>query len=405
MQKQKKVIGYVILVILVFWLSGIKIHAEPIKKVEIGNETKKEKTISQEDIFKYGMELIDWSSIQALEEDLSSAMPNGKAFDLKNEMQKIISGQVRLSLSGSIGFILKALFNEIGVFIQIGARFVLIVLLCNLLQTLSSSFKSKEITKIAFFVCYMTILLGVTQSFKVMIELANTLIDQISRIMMVCIPILLAFMATSGLSLSAGAMAPVIVSTLSMMTYLMKIFLLPCIISVVVLEMMNAMSQEIKVDKWIGLFYKGIKWGLVSLLSMSMGILSLYRLTLPGVDHTIKKASLKLSSVFLPVVGKSINETIEFVAQCSTVIKNTFAAGVLIFILVLVCIPMIKILAYVLVYEIAAAVIEPIGDKKMASIASKLSKGCKCIMSCVGVMVLFCIVALMICMTIAASGV
>ena len=51
MQKQKKVIGYVILVILVFWLSGIKIHAEPIKKVEIGNETKKEKTISQEDIF------------------------------------------------------------------------------------------------------------------------------------------------------------------------------------------------------------------------------------------------------------------------------------------------------------------------------------------------------------------
>ena len=408
--KPKKIVRYVMLMVIAFLLSGIKIHAEPIKEVEtikeiqIGNKEDNPKEVSKQEILSYGMELIDWQSIKDLEDELSSSLPDEVSFDVKQEMENLISGKSQFSLEYILSFILKILVGEMGVFVQFGARFILIVLLCNLLQTLSASFKTKEITKVAFFVCYMVILLSVVQSFKIMIDLAMTLIDEVTRVMMVCIPILLAFMATSGLNLSAGAMAPVIISALHIMTYLMKIILLPCIVSVVVLEVMNAMSQEIKVDKLIELFYKWIKWALVTILSISMGLLGLYRLTLPGVDMTLKKATLRLSGIFLPVVGKSINETVDFVAQCAMVIKNTFAGSVMIFILTVVSIPMIKILSYIIIYEVASAVIEPIGDKKMASIAAKLSKGCKCMMSCVGVTVLFCLASLMICMTITASG-
>ena len=408
--KPKKIVRYVMLMVIAFLLSGIKIHAEPIKEVEtikeiqIGNKEDNPKEVSKQEILSYGMELIDWQSIKDLEDELSSSLPDEVSFDVKQEMENLISGKSQFSLEYILSFILKILVGEMGVFVQFGARFILIVLLCNLLQTLSASFKTKEITKVAFFVCYMVILLSVVQSFKIMIDLAMTLIDEVTRVMMVCIPILLAFMATSGLNLSAGAMAPVIISALHIMTYLMKIILLPCIVSVVVLEVMNAMSQEIKVDKLIELFYKWIKWALVTILSISMGLLGLYRLTLPGVDMTLKKATLRLSGLFLPVVGKSINETVDFVAQCAMVIKNTFAGSVMIFILTVVSIPMIKILSYIIIYEVASAVIEPIGDKKMASIAAKLSKGCKCMMSCVGVTVLFCLASLMICMTITASG-
>ncbi len=408
--KPKKIIQYIVLMVVVFLFSEIKIHAEPIKEVEtiqevqIGKQQSDLTEANEQEILSYGMELIDWQSIKDLEDELAYALPDDVSFDVKQEMENLISGKTQFSLEQILSFILKILVGEMGVFVQFGARFILVVLLCNLLQTLSTSFKSKEITKVAFFVCYMVILLSVVQSFKIMIDLAMTLIDQVTRVMMVCIPILLAFMATSGLNLSAGAMAPVIISALHIMTYLMKIILLPCIVSVVVLEVMNAMSQEIKVDKLIGLFYKWIKWALVTILSISMGLLGLYRLTLPGVDMTLKKATLKLSGVFLPVVGKSINETVDFVAQCAMVIKNTFAGSVMIFILMVVSIPMIKILSYTIIYEVASAVIEPIGDKKMASIAAKLSKGCKCVMSCVGIIVLFSLASLMICMTITASG-
>ena len=403
MRRPKRILWYSVILIWTFFMSGIQISAYPVEKVEevkVGTEQ-----VTEEEIINYGMNLLDWNSIDALQDELSSAMPEDITFDLKTEMQKMIKGEQGLSVNGILNYILQALFSEISVFVQLGARFILIVLLCNLLQTLSSSFKSKNTTKIAFFVCYMIILLSVMQSFRAMIELSVTVIDQMTKIMLVCIPILLAFMATSGFNLSAGAMAPVILSTLNLMTYIIKVIVLPCIISVIVLEVVSAMSEEFKVNKLIGLFYKGIKWGLRSILGISVGLLGLYRLTMPGVDTTLKEATVKFSSAFIPVVGSAVGGTIEFIAKCSVLIKNTFAGGIILWLLILLCIPMVKIFAYVCVYQIAGAVIEPIGDKKMASVATKLGKGCQFIMSSVGIVVLFCICALAICMSITSNGV
>ena len=406
--KLKKMGWYCIIIVIFFLLSGMTLKAENLvgQSSQMKSlEEAQEETQQVSEVIHYGMNLLDWESIEQLEEELQVAMPNDISFHLKEEMGKLLSGQNKLSVTSVMIYIVKSLFNEVGIFIQFGARFVLIVLLCNLLQTLSSSFKSKDTAKIGFFVCYMVILLSVVQSFEVMIRLAVEVIDHMTQVMLICIPILLAFMATSGFNLSAGAMAPVIVTSLSLMSYFIKIIVLPCIISVVVLEIMSAMSEEFKVDKLVGLFYKGIKWVMRSILLMSVSLLGLYRLVMPGVDLTVKKATLKFSAAFIPVVGNAVGGTIDFITQGSMVIKNTFSAGVIMWLLILVSIPLIKIFAYVCVYQIAGAIIEPIGDKKMVTIATKLGKGCQFIMSSVGIIALFCICSLVICMTISASGV
>ena len=400
MKKRKKIVWYSLIILVTCLTFGMNVEAQTIEEVEIGKDT-----VSEEDVMQYGVNLFDWDSIEALQNELSSAMPEDISFDLKTAMEKMIKGEAKFSVNTIIEYILKLLFNEISVFIQLGARFVLIVLLCNLLQTLSSSFKSKNTSKVAFFVCYMTILLSVVQSFRVMIELAITVIDQMTRLMLVCIPMLLAFMATSGFNITAGSMAPVIVSALNLMTYLIKVIVLPCTISVVVLEIVSSMSEEFKVNKLVGTFYKWIKWGLRTILGASVGLLGLYRLIMPGVDTTLKQATVKFSSAFIPVVGNAVGGTIDFIAKCSSLIKNGFAAGVMIWILILISIPLIKIFVYACVYQVAGAVIEPLGDKKMAAIATKLAKGCQFIMSSVGIIALFCICALVICMSITSNGV
>lgn len=402
MSQQKKWIWYAVVVLLSFLLFGLKVQAEETQTIKT---VESHQNVSKDEVIHYGMGMLDWESIEALEKELTSAMPEGMTFDLKGEVEKLIKGQTNLSVSSVLDYIGKALFNEIGVFLQLGARFILMVLLCNLLQTLSSSFKAKDTVKIAFFVCYMAILLSVVQSFRVMIQLAMAGIDQMTQVMLVCLPILLAFMASSGFSVSASAMAPVVLSALSIMSYVIKTVVLPCIISVVVLEVISAMSEEFKVSKLIGLFYKGLKWGLRSILAVGVGILSLYRLTLPGVDSTIKQATVKFSSLFIPVVGSAVGDTIEFITKCSVLIKNSFSAGIIMWVLLLASIPLIKIFAYVCVYQIAGAIIEPLGDKKMANIATKLGKGCQFIMSSVGIVVLLCVCALIICMTISSNGI
>lgn len=402
--KLKKIGWYCLIIVIFFLLSGMTVKAENLigEKVQVESIDEEQKV---NEVIEYGINLLDWESIERLEQELQAAMPNDISFHLKEEMGKLLSGENKLSVTSILTYIVRSLFNEAGVFIQFGARFVLIVLLCNLLQTLSSSFKSKDTAKIGFFVCYMVILLSVVQSFEVMIRLAVEVIDRMTQVMLICIPILLAFMATSGFNLSAGTMAPVIVTSLSLMSYFIKIIVLPCIVSVIVLEIMSAMSEEFKVNKLVGLFYKGIKWVMRSLLLISVSLLGFYRLVMPGVDLTVKKATLKFSTAFIPVVGNAVGGTIDFITQGSILIKNTFSAGVIMWLLILVSIPLIKIFAYVCVYQIAGAIIEPIGDKKMATIATKLGKGCQFIMSSVGIIALFCICSLVICMTISATGV
>ncbi|MBU3805268.1 MAG: stage III sporulation protein AE [Candidatus Cellulosilyticum pullistercoris] len=401
--KLKKIGWYCFIIVICFLLSSITLKAENLveKESPIGNLEEEQ----ENEIIHYGLNLLDWESIEQLEEELQDAMPNDISFHLKEEMGKLLSGQNELSVTSILTYIVRSLFNEAGIFIKFGARFVLIVLLCNLLQALSSSFKSKDTAKIGFFVCYMVILLSVVQSFEVMIRLAIEVIEHMTQVMLICIPILLAFMATSGFNISAGTMAPVIVTSLSLMSYFMKIIVLPCIISVVVLEIMSVMSEEFKVNKLVGLFYKGIKWVMRSILLVSVSLLGFYRLVMPGVDLTVKKATVKFSTAFIPVVGNAVGGTIDFITQGSMLIRNTFSAGIIMWLLILVSIPLIKIFAYVCVYQIAGAIIEPIGDKRMATIATKLGKGCQFIMSSVGIIALFCICSLVICMTISASGV
>lgn len=383
--RQKKIVYLVILVVMSFILLMLPTKAQSVEK---------------EQVIDYGVGLFNWEQIENLQDKIEVALPGYENFDLKTEMLSLLSGEKSLSVGGVLDIIGRSLFEEIGVFIQIGARFILIVLLCNLLQVLTTSFKTKATSQIGFFVCYIVIILSVVQSFQVMVGLAQGTIEKLSEVMYVCLPTLLAFMASTGYISSSAAMAPVVVTSLDLCTTLIRYLVLPCIISVVVLEVLSTMSSEFKIDKFIKLFYKGIKWVLVSILTISISLLGIYRMTLPYVDITLKQSTLKLATAFIPVVGGATTGALEFVTGCLGLIKNTFAITVIIWILILVSIPLIKIFAYVVVYQVAGAVIEPIGDKKMAQIATKLAKGCQFIMSAVGIVTILCVAVMVICMSV-----
>ncbi len=384
--RQKKIVSLVLVLIISFILCMISIKAQP-------NEGEKE-------LLNYGVGLFNWEQIENLQDKLQTALPGNEPFNLKDEMVSLLNGEKKLSVGNVLDFLGRSIFNEVGVFVQIGARFILIVLLCNLLQVLTTSFKTKATSKIGFFVCYMVIILSVVQSFSIMVNLARDTIYQLCEVMYVCLPTLLAFMTTTGYISSTTAMAPVIISGLDICSTIILKLVLPCIISVVILEIISTMSSEFKISNFIKLFYKGIKWLLVSIVGISVSLLGMYRMTLPYVDVALKKSTLKLATAFIPVVGNATNGALEFTIGVLGLVQNTFAIAVVFWILVIVSVPLIKILAYILIYQFAGAVIEPMGDKKMADIAVKLSKGCQFIMSCVGIVTVLCMLVLVICMSV-----
>ena len=361
------------------------------------------KELEPQIVLESQLQLFDWDGIKELETKLKESVPEARDFQLVEEVKKIVTGETQFSIENLIRKAGEIFLKETGAYIGIIIRFILIAIMCSLLQTLSQSFKSKETTKIAFLVCYLFVIYTVSQSLLVIVELANQMIGQLSEIMMVTLPTLLAFMAVSGYITSSSALAAVIIGTLNVMTLAVKYFVLPFVVGLIVLQIIGTMSDEIKIDKWVKLFYKMVKKGLRWIFVVSMGIMGIYKMTLPLVDVAIKKSAISLSTSFIPVIGDVSRGALEFILSCAQLVKNSFALGVVIWIVIVVSVPLIKLVAYAALYHVAGAIIQPIGDKKMSDIATILASGCEFVLSCTSTIVLLTIVVMLVCASVGIS--
>ncbi|MGL4363222.1 MAG: stage III sporulation protein AE [Cellulosilyticaceae bacterium] len=356
-----------------------------------------------DDVMSSQLQLFDWESIENTMESLTVDRPDLQTFDLKEEVQNILMGKTEFSLGYLIDKIGNILMKETHTYLSLIIRFALIVILCGFLQTLSSAFKSKDTTKVAFLACYTLIILTISQSLFVIVTLAQQTIDGLSDIVTAALPTLLAFMAVSGYVTSSSALAIVMVGAIELMTFIMQYILLPVIIGLIVLQIVSTMSEEIKIDKFINLFYKSIKYGLRGILMLSLSLMTMYKLTLPYIDVSLKKSALTLSTAFIPVVGDTSRGALEFIMSCAHLLKNSFAVGVVIWIVILAAVPLIKMFGYVALYHIAAAIVQPIGNKKMSDIATVLGKGCQFVLSSTSIVAILSIVVMVVCASVGAS--
>lgn len=347
--------------------------------------------------------LLDWDTIEEVENKLKATAPHMEDFDLEEEVRNLVMGKTQFSLEYILEKVGNIFFQEAGTYFKLIVRFVLIVIMCSLLQTLSTSFKSQQTTKAAFLVCYFFVIFLVSQSLFMVVELAHETITHLGNMMLAALPTLLAFMAISGYVTSSSALATVIISGMNIMTFVVNNVVLPVVVGLIILQIVGSMSEEIKVDKFVKLFYKGVRWSLRFVFVSSIGIMGMYKLTLPYVDVAIKKSALSFSTSFIPVVGDASKGAIEFILACGQLIKNSFALGVVIWVVVIASVPLIKLFLYVCMYHLAGAVIQPVGDKKMSEIASVLAKGCEFVLSCTGTIVMLAIVVMIICASIGTS--
>lgn len=369
-------------------------------KLVFAQTTTDENTNIVSEIITNQLETFNWEEMEyALQTDLTKKT----SFSLKQEVIKLATGETRFNLENIVALISQMFLQEIGTHAKVVVRFVLIVFLCSMLKVLSDAFESKNTTKAAFFVCYLVILYGVMDSFIHIVGVATSLINELSHMIQITLPTLLAFMTSAGYITSSTALMPLIVSALHLCTFIIGTLLLPLITSVLILQVVSQMSEEIKVDQLVSLFYSCSKWVLRGILLVTAGIMGIYRSVLPLIDMGVKKSALHFSTAFIPVIGDGASSVVNMMLLGANQIKNSFALAIILWIVVVASGPLLQIIVCSLLYRVAAAVIQPIGDKRMAAIANDLAKGCDFIMSCCVIVVVLCILAMVICVSIGAT--
>ena len=280
---------------------------------------------------------------------------------------------------------------------------ILTALFGALLSRFSEAFSKNGIGETGFYVTYLlltSLLLGAFLSTK---ELGEELIRHMLQFMQVLIPVFFVAVAYAGGSVTALAFYQMVLLVIAAVQWLFLAILLPLIQVYVCLQLVNSLSREDFLSKAAELLETILEWSMRTLLGVVIGIHMIQGLVLPMVD-SVKSAALRRAVSAIPWVGKGGEAVAQVLLGSGALIKNAIGMAALV-ILVLICIiPVVKLGLIALLYQAAAAMLQPAADARLVESILAVSSGTRLVMRLViHTLVLFMLTLAIICAVSNAS--
>ena len=350
---------------ILFMIIGLLLLSFPV----LGNE-------AVDSIINKQINILDLEESEQMIEQIKSDSTNPylNEFSIKDVMLDAIKGKGKITPVKVINGITNLVFGEVSAYFKLMGKLMILAIFCTVLSTLSLSFHNKSTSQIAFYVCYIVLIITLTESFLISMQIAQATIDQMTMIMHASVPVMMTLLISTGNMTSSGVFHPLIVSSIQIASIILRNTVLPLVFFVSVLEIVSHMSDDFKITKLVDLAYSAIKWILKGIVALFIGIMTMYGLTAPIVDGAINKAAKSMMSTFVPVVGEALSGTVDMVMNCGVIVKNSYTIGVIILLLLICAIPLIKVFLCMLVYQLTAAIIEPLSDKRIAQCMSGMGR-------------------------------
>ncbi|MDT8716585.1 stage III sporulation protein AE [Clostridium sp. 19966] len=302
----------------------------------------------------------------------------------------ISSGKSDISMNKIYGVAIKYIFKELLASAKLMVSVVVIAILAALINNLQSAFSNDKLANIAFYACYSVLILVISKSFLLGIDLAKTTINGMVDFMMSLIPVLIMLIAGSGGVSEATVMDPIIVTGINVAARIYVTVIIPLILAGFILQFVNNISDEYKVDKLSKLVNQFALWAQGILMTIFIGVITIRGITSNTMDVVTTKTAKFAVDNFIPVVGKCLSDAISTVAGYSLLLKNALSTLGLIIIVIAMALPIIKIFIMAMLYRFTAAMVEPISDKRIVNCITCAGESLILIMSClISVTVMF----------------
>ena len=280
---------------------------------------------------------------------------------------------------------------------------ILTALFGALLSRFSEAFSKNGIGETGFYVTYLlltSLLLGAFLSTK---ELGEELIRHMLQFMQVLIPVFFVAVAYAGGSVTALAFYQMVLLVIAAVLWLFLVILLPLIQVYVCLQLVNSLSREDFLSKAAELLETILEWSMRTLLGVVIGIHMIQGLVLPMVD-SVKSAALRRAVSAIPWVGKGGEAVAQVLLGSGALIKNAIGMAALVVLVMICIIPVVKLGVIALLYQAAAAMLQPAADARLVESILAVSSGTRLVMRLViHTLVLFMLTLAIICAVSNAS--
>lgn len=306
-----------------------------------------------------------------LMKDYGGFFPEGRTPAL---MDMLIPGGKGFSFKTALAGIGKYLWHEVLYNGKLLVTIVMLSIMSLILENFQTAFEKSTVSRVAYTICYMVVLVIAVNSFSVAIGYAREAIDRMIDFMMAMLPLLFALLASMGNVVTVSVAHPLIIFMVHAVGTLISTVVFPLLFFSAILHLVSSLSDKYKLTQ-LGNLLRGIGMGVLGvLLTVFLGVISVQGITSSITDGVAIRTAKYVTGNFVPVVGKMFADATDTVISASLIVKNSIGLAGVVIILLLCAFPAIKILVLALIYSVSAALMQPLGESPIVTCLQTIGK-------------------------------
>jgi stage III sporulation protein AE len=308
--------------------------------------------------------------LRSLNSEVSEFIPEFSLKDFISIVKQDGSGyDVRAIINGMV----KYFFRETILNSRLLIKLIVLAVVLAVLRNLQTAFENDTVGKLSYCVCSLVLIGIAITSFNSVLSVAKQAINDMVNFMQALLPMLLSLLISIGGVTSAAVFHPVIYMSVSFVSTLIKDILLPMIFLSAVLAIVNNITQSLQVSKLAGLLKDICISVLGILLSFFIGVLVVQGAATSVADGITVRTAKFATKNFIPLVGGIFSDALDTVIGCSLLLKNAVGLMGVIVVFMICAFPAIKILSVMIIYRLAGALVEPMGDSQLVKTLNDMS--------------------------------
>lgn len=279
----------------------------------------------------------------------------------KGSLVDFIKGEKEFSFKAWFSGIFKFAFQELVMNGKLLGTLIMLTIFSMFLQSLQNAFEGGSVSKVAYSIVFMVLIIIALNSFHVAIDYTRDAISTMVHFIIALIPLMLALIAASGGVVSAAFFHPVIIFLMNTSGLLIQNVVLPLLFLAALLSIVSTLSSHYKVTQLAQLLRTWSIGLLGAFMTVFLGVISVQGATAAVTDGITIRTAKFVTGNFVPVIGRMFTDATDTVISASVLLKNTVGIAGVAIVLIIAAFPAIKILMIAFIYKLAAALLQPLG--------------------------------------------
>ncbi|MFF2448646.1 stage III sporulation protein AE [Neobacillus sp. NPDC058068] len=341
--------------------------------------------LSPQELVDSQLKGLDLAELKQFWEDITNKYGGFLPESQKGSLYDFVKGDKKFSFKQWGQGVLKFAFHEFVANGKLLGSLIILTIFSMFLQSMQNAFEKSAISKVAYSIVYMVLVILALNSFHVAIDYTNEAIGTMISFVLALVPLLLALIAASGGLVSAAFFHPVVLFLMNMSGLFMQYIILPLLFLATLLSIVSTMSEQYKVSQLAALL-RNWSIGLMGLfLTVFLGVISVQGASAAVSDGVTIRTAKFVTGNFIPVIGRMFTDATDTVVSASVLLKNTVGIAGVAILLIIVAFPAIKILMIAFIYKFAAAILQPLGGGPIITCLDIISKSVIYVFAALGI--------------------